>query len=390
MKRFRYQTAAGLVALLPAFLDRAIKGKFMNQLKIKTLRLVTVSVCLAPLALPAQITNRSALTRAAATRVVVAAPVLTRAPVVAAGRPAKVEVKLPQDLSRYHVLEQRAQVTHVATNLAVAATDQFHSDLAPGSTLMFMEKTPPAAITPNTPRATKPLFATYFVKALPPERPGGPNRTASGTLTMLADVPTTWDVSSNEYVARLSVMFLSDDLAPNNSLLPMAVEFRGNNVKSIEPRKIELRKAGVDGSEEIVVVCDQYRPHVEVTAYYQMTNTTRELVLQPLTASAMAQMIISRPMLFAALVGGVIGGLLRLFKASKWQPKRILHYLAEGVAVGLVTVTMLLSGLLHNQVAGMSAQPQLVLAFSLAAAAGSVGAHFLDSTINRLRGNRTR
>jgi hypothetical protein len=178
----------------------------------------------------------------------------------------------------------------------------------------------------------------------------------------------------------------SEDADSGNSLLPMAVEFRGNNVKSIEPRKVELQKAGVDGSEEVVVVCDEYRPQVEVTAYYQMTNTTRELVLRPLTASAMTQMIISRPMLFASLAGGLIGGLLRLFKGPKWRAGRVGRYLAEGAAVGLVTVTMLLSGLLHGQLAGMAAQPQLVLAFSLAAAAGSVGAHFLDAAINRLRG----
>jgi hypothetical protein len=52
-------------------------------------------------------------------------------------------------------------------------------------------------------------------------------------------------------------------------------------------------------------------------------------------------------------------------------------------------VTLLLSGLLHGQIAGLPAQPQLVLAFSLAAAAGSVGAHFLDRAVKRLRGQET-
>ena len=53
---------------------------------------------------------------------------------------------------------------------------------------------------------------------------------------------------------------------------------------------------------------------------------------------------------------------------------------------GLVTVTMLLAGLLYNQIAKLPGPPQLVLAFALAAAAGSVGAHFLDKSIDRLRG----
>jgi hypothetical protein len=115
-------------------------------------------------------------------------------------------------------------------------------------------------------------------------------------------------------------------------------------------------------------------------------SNTMSLELEKLTIPVMTQMIISIPMLFAALAGGLIGGLLRLFKGAKWGITRILHYLAEGATVGLVTVTMLLAGLLHSQIAELSAQPQLVLAFALAAAAGSVGAHFLDKTVNHLRG----
>jgi hypothetical protein len=97
-------------------------------------------------------------------------------------------------------------------------------------------------------------------------------------------------------------------------------------------------------------------------------------------------MIISKPMLFAALTGGLIGGLLRSLKGARWGIKRMLHYVAEGVTVGLVTVTLLLSGLLHSQIAELSSQPQLVLAFALAAVAGSVGAHFLDQTVKHLLG----
>ncbi len=359
----------------------------MNLPKIEVLCLFAAFVWLAPFSLRAQTTNRAALMRAAASRMVWAAPpTVTRSLTNSAGRAASVEVKLPQDLRRYHVVEQRGQTAHLATNLTVIATNHFRATLAPDSTLMFMEKEPPASVKANAPVDTRRLFATYMLKSTPSARPGEPHRTASGTLTMLADVPTPWDSASNAYVTRLSVMFLTEDTTPANALLPMGVEFSGGNVKSIQPRKVELLKAGVDGGEEVLVICDRYRPDVAITAYYQTTNTTRELTLQRVTPWEMTQMIISAPLLFAALVGGMLGGLLRLFKGAKWRPSRILHYLAEGGAVGLVTVTMLLAGLLHNQVAGMSASPQLTLAFSLAAAAGSVGAHFLDGVVNRLRG----
>jgi hypothetical protein len=353
---------------------------------MKRFCLVAALVWLAPCSPShAQATNRAASIRAAATRVTVP-PVVTRSVPNAGGGGPTVEVKLPRDLSRYHVLEQRAQTTRTATNLTATSTNQVLTALTPGSTLLFMEKESPAAIKANARPATRPLFSTFLLKSMPPARPGEPSRTASGTLTLLADVPTPWDGASNAYVARLSVMLLTEDSAPNNPLLPMAVKFIGSQVKSIQPDKVELRKAGVDGSEEVIVTCDRYRPDVQISAYYQMTNTTRQLTLQRLTAWEMTQMIIAPPMLFAALAGGLIGGLLRLFKTSNRELPRILRYLAEGAAVGLVTVTLLLSGLLHGQIAGLTAQPQLVLAFSLAAAAGSVGAHFLDQAVQGLRG----
>jgi hypothetical protein len=253
----------------------------------------------------------------------------------------------------------------------------------PGSTLLFMEK---EAMRPaNTSKATgpAPLFSTLLVKTSAPDRPGERQRASSGTLTILTDVPTPWNDASNAYVARLSVMFLTEE--SDNLLLPMAVGLSGVNVKDIEPRKIELQKPGVDGSQDVIVICDRYQADVKITATYSMTNTTRELPLQRLTPWNMTQMIISKPMLFAALTGALGGGLLRLFKKSKWDLRRCFHYLAEAIAVGVVTVTLLLSGLLHNQIAGLPSHPQLVMAFALAAVAGSVGAHFLDKAIIRLR-----
>lgn len=354
---------------------------------MKTICLVATLLWLTSLSLPAQATNRASQIWSAASHLLdSASPTVTKAITNTAARAASVEVKLPKNLQDYHVVEQVSATAKTATNLTSLATNQVRATLAAGSTLLFMEKDAPAAIKANATAAMKPLFSTYMLKSLPPARPGGPNRTASGTLTMLADVPTPWDGASNSYVTRLSVMFLTDDPTPTNALLPLAVEFSGANVKTIQPRKVELPRPGVDGSQEVVITCDRYRPDVAVTAYYQTTNTTRTLTLQRLTAWEMTQLIISAPMLFAASCGGLMGGLLRLFKGAKWTLPRVFHLLIEGVVVGLVTVTMLLAGLLHNQTAGLGASPQLVMAFSLAAAAGSVGAHFLDSTINRLRG----
>ncbi len=337
------------------------------------------------LAVPARAqTNHAALMRAGATRLVVPSAVATRVVTNAGPNLATVKFTLPQNLENYRVLEEKAHVARPATNVATTARNEVQASLVAGSTLMFVEKGPSPAAHPISPSGSRQLFSTFMVKAVAPAGPGQTPRTDSGTVTMFADDPIPWIAGSNAYVAHLTVIFSSADSAPNNSLLPLSVALTGHNVQSIEPRSLELEKA--NEGKDVLVACDQYQTDVQVTAHYLTATNTVPLQLQKLTLPVMTQMIISKPMLFAALVGGLIGGLLRLFKGSKWGIKRILHFLAEGLTVGLVTVALLLAGFLHGQIAELSAQPQLVLAFALAAAAGSVGAHFLDQAVNHLRG----
>ena len=356
---------------------------------MSTLSLSAAFAWLSHLPVYGQTPGRAAEMRAAISHLVGAgAPIVTQPPTITTEGTVSVHVTFPMGVHRYHVLEQQKQTIRPATDSTAISTSQVRTVFPLGNTIMFMEKAPPAPVNANAATTARSLFATYMLKSTPPERAGAPLRSVTGTLTMLADVPTPWDVAGNAYVTRLSVLFLTEDKTPNNALLPMVVEFTGENVKSIQPHKIELVKANVDGSKEILVTCDGYQRDVKITAHYQATSTTRPLVLQPLTPWVMTQMIISVPMLFSALSGGLIGGLLRLFKSAKRNASRTVHYLAEGAVVGLVTVTMLLSGLLRSQIAGLTASPQLVLAFALAAAAGSVGAHFLDAAVSRLRGKK--
>jgi hypothetical protein len=215
-----------------------------------------------------------------------------------------------------------------------------------------------------------------------------PPRTTSGTLTLQARLdPVPWNDASNAYVGELMVMFSTDD--PKSSFLPMTVALSATGLKNLDPENIILEKANAEGVKDVTLICDSYRPDIQITANYQTTKTDCALHLQPLGFWAMTQMIISKPMLFASLTGGLIGGLLRLLKQGRFRFTRAIHHLAEGATVGLVTVTMLLAGLLQTQIAGISTTHQCVLAFALAASAGAVGAHFLDKAIANLRGKRT-
>ncbi len=330
-------------------------------------------------------TNRASVMRPVNPRVARPPIVATRVATNAGPNLATVKFTLPKELSSYHVLEERAHVTRAVTNLAATPQNEVQASLAAGSTLMFMEKESPEVPNRALAERSKRLFSTYILKATAAARPGREPDTASGELSMYTDTdPTPWDSTSNKYIAHLSVVFSTGNTAPNHPLLPMTVVLSGQNVKSIDPRSLELEKA--NAVKEAVVTCDAYQADVQITAHYLTASNNIALHLQKLTPVAITQMIISKPMLFAALTGGLIGGLLRLLKGARGGITRILHYLAEGVTVGLVTVTLLLSGLLHSQIAELSSQPQLVLAFALAAAAGSVGAHFLDKTIKPLLG----
>jgi hypothetical protein len=296
-------------------------------------------------------------------------------------------VQLPKELSHYSVLEQHGQITRTATNFSATSAQKGRASLAAGTTLMFLDKEPQKPAKPNSPPTLTPLFSTVMVKAEPPERPGMPPRTTSGTLTLLALEPIPWNDASNAYVAELTVMFTTED--PDSSFLPLFVKLNGRSIKGIYPDDIKLEKANPEGSKEAVIICDRYRTDVQITAYYGATTFTRDLHLQSLGIADMVQMIISKPMLFASLTGGLIGGLLRLLKQGGFRYRRVVHHLTEGATVGLVTVTMLLAGLLQTQIAGISTPRQSVLAFALAACAGAVGAHFLDKAIANLRGKLT-
>lgn len=330
-------------------------------------------------------TDRSAVTRTMAPQFAVPELVAPSGTANANPNLATVSFKLPQGLDNYRVLEEQAHVSRVATNVTATSHNDVQASLAAGSTLIFTEKEPVKSPGLASSASGGRLFSTYFVKSIAPAQPGRQPNIASGVLSMIADaIPTPWNAASNAYVAHLTVEFMTEDSTPNNSLLPMTVILSGNNVKSIDPRSIELEK--VNTGKDVVVTCDQYHTDVQITAHYLTDTNTIPLQLQQLTIPTMIQMILSKPMLFASIAGGLIGGLLRLFKGAKWRILHILHYLGEGAAVGLVTVAMLLAGLLHSQMVELQAQPQLALAFALAAAAGSVGAHFLDKTINHLRG----
>jgi hypothetical protein len=338
----------------------------------------------------AQPTNRVPVRNVATSRLLLTTPAFPHVLVTNLGKTTSIEFKLPQELSHYQVTEIQAQSLHsVSTNRFNIRNNTIRTEIAPGNMLILIEKNSAFPTTVQGTNRSRVLFSTMFIKPLPPLHTGDPVRAASGSLYMTGIMPIAWDVQQNAYVAKLWVEFDSADESPVQPLLPMTVHFGGENTTGITPDSVQLMVAGANGAQEITVTCKQYQPQVQLVARYQMTNSTCNLMLQPLTVSTMIQMVISKPMLFVALVGGFLGGTLRVFKYSRWSSKLIVRFLVEGMLVGLITVIMLLAGLLHKLLDGIGGQSQLTLAFGLATAAGSVGAHFLDAYINSLWKGKT-
>src|SRR5678816_4044060 len=81
--------------------------------------------------------NHTALLRAAATHIAVPKPVVTPVTTNTPQGRAVVDVNLPKELSRYHVLEQHDQITRPSTNFSATSAQKGRASLAAGTTLMF-------------------------------------------------------------------------------------------------------------------------------------------------------------------------------------------------------------------------------------------------------------
>jgi hypothetical protein len=357
----------------------------MNAYKCKSVLLVTAGTVLAVSA-GAQ-TNPALMRVRFQPRLTTPAIATTRIATNAGLNVATVKFTLPKELANYRVYEERDRVTRSVTNLAANSHNEVQAAIPVGSTMVFVEKHPATPASMGSTTSSNRLFSAYLAKSMPAAQPGREPEIASGELSMYADTdPTPWDSVSDQYITHLSVVFTTDKPAPHHPLLPLNVGLSGQHVKSFDPRDVQLEKA--NEFKEVVVICDKYHPDAQITAHYLTASQDMPLHLEKLSLIGMFLMIISAPMLFAALTGGLLGGLLRLFKGSHWGFKRVAHYLLEALVVGVATVALLLAGLLQGQIAGLSPQPRLVLAFALAVAAGSVGAHFLDQAISAMKGKQ--
>jgi len=102
-------------------------------------------------------TNRTSVMRPVNPRVARSPIVATRVATSAGSNLATVKFTLPKELSSYHVLEERADVTRVITNLAATPQHEVQASLAAGSTLMFLEKESPEVRNPALAEGSKRL-----------------------------------------------------------------------------------------------------------------------------------------------------------------------------------------------------------------------------------------
>jgi lipopolysaccharide export LptBFGC system permease protein LptF len=120
-----------------------------------------------------------------------------------------------------------------------------------------------------------------------------------------------------------------------------------------------------------------------VIAHYQGTDSAMDqacpLQIEKLGILGMVNLMFPMSFLFSTLVGGCIGGVLRLFKLRRKERAEWYWLVSEGMLVGLVFVAALSAGI--GSVTGTLSPAVVgseVGAFAIAALSGFVGTAALD------------
>lgn len=196
-------------------------------------------------------------------------------------------------------------------------------------------------------------------------------------------IPLRWDSTSNKYAAQLTVgLDMTNSDPPRNLPYPVTVQFFPSNAM-IEPESVQILRTGPSGYEEVNISCslDQKNPSVRLKS--DMGDLFETISLEDVGFSRLMGDIFPLPFLFAALVGGCVGGSVRLLQDSRAFRIPELRRILLGALVGLIVAgaasVRLTLGDLAQTIVG---QPASI--FIIAAVAGYVGTPALDALAQKL------
>lgn len=198
--------------------------------------------------------------------------------------------------------------------------------------------------------------------------------------------PLKWDAGARAFVAHLVVgLDLPEQRDAVRLTPPLVVQFFPAAAQ-VEPSSVTIETNGTTGYREVRVWCQTHERNPSVVARSDLGELSRSLTRERLGVGALVGNIIPTPFLFAAVVGGGLGGLLRAMhrrrgsKASRWR------HAGEGMAVGLITVIAVSVGITLGNLTTLMVGREPGI-FVIAALAGYAGVALVERLSQRVFGD---
>jgi hypothetical protein len=189
--------------------------------------------------------------------------------------------------------------------------------------------------------------------------------------------PLPWNSEAKSYLTTLVVgLDLTNQTVPMPLQPPVTVQFFASHA-GVEPPSVTIERTGTTGYREVRLSCRKYQGNPSVTARSDLGELTQAVPVEDLGLLALIEIIFPLPFLFAALLGGGLGGFLRAFRQSPGSWKRIVRRVAEGCLVGVLVVGALSVGIAVGNFSPAVVGRELG-AFVIAGLAGYVGTAVLD------------
>jgi len=183
-----------------------------------------------------------------------------------------------------------------------------------------------------------------------------------------------WNPNANAYTNSLTIGIDGPDApALKSRLLPHTVLLTDAQME-MDSSRVVVTNFGTTGSYEVGIWLPTSRREARVTAVSDFGERTVTVPVERLGIVGMIELILPIPFLFAAAIGGAIGGVLR---ASQKKFKRWPWQICEGILVAVVIVTALSAGFQFGSLTG-SMVGKAVGVFAVAAICGYTGAALLD------------
>ncbi len=201
-------------------------------------------------------------------------------------------------------------------------------------------------------------------------------------------VPLPWDGTAQSFRGELVVGVDRSDGSSGALDTPTVVQLFASHAE-LDPGQVAISAAGTAGYQTVRVSCTRTEKDIQIDARSDFAPAGESYVLatEPLGLGTVIQQVLPAPVLMASILGGLAGGLLRLFRLRRWSAAKVATTLAQSLLSGLIAVCVVAAGLTFGAIqTGVAAGA--AGGFALAALSGYSGTKLLDDWLARMPGRR--